>query len=253
MSISSTIKSIQDIMRKDVGVDGDAQRIGQLVWMFFLKIYDDKETEYELLNDDYRSPIPEALRWRNWAANPEGMTGDDLLDFVNNQLFKTLKDLQPQHNDQRGFVIRSVFEDAYNYMKSGHLIRQVINKIVEGIDFNKVQDRHLFGDLYEQILRDLQNAGNAGEYYTPRPVTQFMVDMVAPQLGEKILDPACGTGGFLACAIDHKRNRYMKNAADEAVLVASIHGVEKKPLPHLLHPPPMPPKSWIGTMSSKLI
>jgi len=113
MSISSTIKSIQDIMRKDVGVDGDAQRIGQLVWMFFLKIYDDKESEYELLDDHYRSPIPEPLRWRNWAANPEGMTGDELLDFVNNQLFKTLKDLQPQHNDQRGFVIRSVFEDAY--------------------------------------------------------------------------------------------------------------------------------------------
>ncbi|MDD2743677.1 MAG: class I SAM-dependent DNA methyltransferase [Rhodocyclaceae bacterium] len=234
MSISSTIKSIQDIMRKDVGVDGDAQRIGQLVWMFFLKIYDDKETEYELLNDDYRSPIPEALRWRNWAANPEGMTGDELLDFVNNQLFKTLKDLQPQHNDPRGFVIRSVFEDAYNYMKSGHLIRQVINKIVEGIDFNKVQDRHLFGDLYEQILRDLQNAGNAGEYYTPRPVTQFMVDMVAPQLGEKILDPACGTGGFLTCAIETVRKNHVQTVEQEQLLQASIFGVEKKPLPHLL-------------------
>lgn len=238
MSISTTIKSIQDIMRKDVGVDGDAQRIGQLVWMFFLKIYDDKETEYELLDDDYRSPIPEPFRWRNWAANPEGMTGDELLDFINNQLFPSLKDLTPaggfEKADKRGYVIRSVFEDAYNYMKSGHLMRQVINKIVEGVDFNKAQDRHLFGDLYEQILRDLQNAGNAGEYYTPRPVTQFMVDMVAPQLGEKILDPACGTGGFLTCAIEYVRKHHVKTVEQEQLLQASIYGVEKKPLPHLL-------------------
>ncbi|MCC4118618.1 type I restriction-modification system subunit M [Aromatoleum toluclasticum] len=234
MSISSTIKSIQDIMRKDVGVDGDAQRIGQLVWMLFLKIYDDKETEYELLDDDYRSPIPEPLRWRNWAANTEGMTGDDLLEFINNELFPKLKNLEPKGGDKRGFVIRGVFEDAYNYMKSGHLMRQVINKIVEGIDFNKAQDRHLFGDLYEQILRDLQNAGNAGEYYTPRPVTQFMVDMTAPQLGEKIMDPACGTGGFLTCAIEYVRKHHVKTVEQEQSLQPSIFGVEKKPLPHLL-------------------
>ena len=237
MSLSTTIKSIQDIMRKDVGVDGDAQRIGQLVWMFFLKIYDDKETEYELLeaNDgDYRSPIPEPLRWRNWAADPEGMTGDELLDFINIRLFPTLKNLQPAHADRRGFVIRGVFEDAYNYMKSGHLMRQVINRIVAGVDFNKAQDRHLFGDLYEQILRDLQNAGNAGEYYTPRPVTQFMVDAVAPRLGEKILDPACGTGGFLTCAIEHVRKQHVKTVEDEQLLQRCINGVEKKPLPHLL-------------------
>ena len=224
-------------MRKDVGVDGDAQRIGQLVWMFFLKIYDDKETEYELLeaNDgDYRSPIPEPLRWRHWAADPEGMTGDELLDFINIQLFPTLKNLQPAHDDRRGFVIRGVFEDAYNYMKSGHLMRQVINKIVAGVDFNKAQDRHLFGDLYEQILRDLQNAGNAGEYYTPRPVTQFMVDAVDPKLGEKILDPACGTGGFLTCAIEHVRKQHVKTVEDEQLLQQCINGVEKKPLPHLL-------------------
>ena len=169
MSLSATIKSIQAIMRKDVGVDGDAQRIGQLVWMFFLKIYDDKETEHELLDDHYKSPIPEALRWRNWAADPEGMTGDELLDFVNNQLFPTLKNLQPVGNDKRGFVIRGVFEDAYNYMKSGHLMRQVINKIVESIDFNKAQDRHLFGDLYEQILRDLQNAAMRASITRPAP------------------------------------------------------------------------------------
>jgi len=234
MSISTTIKSIQDIMRKDTGVDGDAQRIGQLVWMFFLKIYDDKETEYELFDDHYKSPIPEHLRWRNWAADAEGMTGDELLDFVNIQLFPTLKSLQVKGDDKRGFVIRGVFEDAYNYMKSGHLMRQVINKIVGGIDFNKAQDRHLFGDLYEQILRDLQNAGNAGEYYTPRPVTQFMVDMTAPQLGEKIMDPACGTGGFLTCAIEYVRKQHVKTVEQEQLLQQSIFGVEKKPLPHLL-------------------
>jgi type I restriction enzyme M protein len=234
MSISTTLKSIQDIMRKDVGVDGDAQRIGQLVWMLFLKIYDDKETEYELLQEDFRSPIPEHLRWRNWAADPEGMTGDELLDFVNNTLFPKLKNLQARGDDRRAYVIRAVFEDAYNYMKSGHLMRQVINRICEGIDFNKAQDRHLFGDLYEQILRDLQSAGNAGEYYTPRPVTQFMVDMVAPRLGEQIMDPACGTGGFLACAIEHVRRHHVKTVEHERQLQASIHGVEKKPLPHLL-------------------
>ena len=234
MSISTTIKSIQDIMRKDVGVDGDAQRIGQLVWMLFLKIYDDRETEWELLDDNYRSPVPEKLRWRHWAADTEGITGDELLDFVNNQLFPTLKNLTHPADDPRGFVIRSVFEDAYNYMKSGQLMRQVINKITEGIDFNKAQDRHLFGDLYEQILRDLQNAGNAGEYYTPRPVTQFMVEMVDPKLGEPMLDPACGTGGFITCTIEHVRKRYVKTVEDERLLQASIHGVEKKPLPHLL-------------------
>ena len=234
MSISTTIKSIQDIMRKDVGVDGDAQRIGQLVWMLFLKIYDDRETEWELLDDSYRSPVPKKLRWRNWAADTEGITGDELLDFVNNQLFPTLKNLTPPANDQRGFVIRSVFEDAYNYMKSGQLMRQVINKITEGIDFNKAQDRHIFGDLYEQILRDLQNAGNAGEYYTPRPVTQFMVEMVDPKLGEPMLDPACGTGGFITCTIEHVRKQYVKTVEDEKQLQASINGVEKKPLPHLL-------------------
>ncbi len=234
MSISSTVKTIQDIMRKDAGVDGDAQRISQLVWMIFLKIFDDREAEYELLEDNYRSPIPEGLRWRNWAANPEGMTGDGLLDFVDNALFKTLKNLSlGPEADPRGFVVRAVFEDAYNYMKNGTLIRQVINKINE-IDFNNTSDRHLFGDIYEQILRDLQNAGNAGEYYTPRAVTQFMVDMVDPKLGEKILDPACGTGGFLTCALDHIRQNYVKTPAERDILQQSIIGVEKKPLPHLL-------------------
>ena len=234
MSISTTIKTIQDIMRKDVGVDGDAQRIGQLVWMLFLKILDDKEQELELLRDRYRSPIPAKLRWRNWAADPEGMTGDALLNFCNNELFPTLKELPASGPDKLAFVVQSVFEDAYQYMKSGTLLRQVINKLNEGIDFNDSQNRHLLGDMYEQILRDLQNAGNAGEYYTPRAVTQFMVERVDPQLGETVLDPACGTGGFLTCTIDHIRKHYVKTPADEQTLQASITGVEKKPLPHLL-------------------
>ena len=179
-NVSGIIKSIQDIMRKDVGVDGDAQRISQLVWMLFLKIYDDHEAELELTEDDYKSPLPNHLRWRNWAKNPEGITGDELLDFVNQQLFLSLKTkLNLQLTGAK--VIHNMFEDAYNYMKSGTLLRQVINKICE-IDFNTKSDRHTFGAIYEQILKDLQSAGNAGEFYTPRAVTAFMVDRVAPQL-----------------------------------------------------------------------
>jgi type I restriction enzyme M protein len=242
MSLSSAIKSIQDIMRKDVGVDGDAQRIGQLVWMLFLKIFDDREQEWELLHEDYRSPLPEAYRWRNWAANPEGMTGEELMSFVDNELFPALQNLTDPTTSKGGglnsspvaYVVRSVFEDAYNYMKSGQLLRQVLNKIQEAVDFNKAQERHAFGDMYEQLLRDLQSAGNAGEFYTPRPVTECMVRMVDPKLHETVMDPACGTGGFLTCTIEHKRKRHVKTPEDEAVLQASIHGVEKKPLPHLL-------------------
>lgn len=236
-NVSGIIKSIQDIMRKDVGVDGDAQRISQLVWMFFLKIYDDREAEVELLDDEgsYQSPIPEKLRWRNWATDSEGMTGENLAKFVNDELFPTLKEklvLDGPHGN-RAQVVHNVFEDAYNYMKSGTLMRQVINKICE-IDFNNSQDRHTFGSIYEQILKDLQSAGNAGEFYTPRAVTEFIVDRVDPKLKESVLDPACGTGGFLTCAIEHKRKNYVNEAKDEEALVASIHGVEKKALPHML-------------------
>jgi len=234
MSIGGTIKSIQDIMRKDAGVDGDAQRISQLVWMVFLKVFDDSEAEKELLDDAYKSPIPNRLRWRTWAKNPEGITGEPLLDFVNNDLFKTLKELPVTgKNAAISAVVRGVFEDAFNYMKSGQLLRQVVNKLND-IDFNKAADRHQFGDIYETILADLQSAGNAGEYYTPRAVTQFIVDMLDPQLGEKFFDPACGTGGFLTCAIEHVRKRYVKSAKDEERLQSSIFGVEKKQLPHLL-------------------
>ncbi len=234
MSISTNIKSIQDIMRKDVGVDGDAQRLGQLVWMLFLKIFDDRETQWELLQDNYKSPLPEKFRWRNWASNSEGITGDELKTFIDNEMFPALQNLEAKGNDQRAYVIRSVFEDAYNYMKSGQLIRQVINKIQGSIDFNKAQERHLFGDMYEQLLRDLQAAGNAGEFYTPRAITEFMVRMINPKLGEKIMDPACGTGGFLTSCIEYVRKRDVKTVEDETILQNNINGVEKKPLPHLL-------------------
>ena len=234
MSLSTLIKSIQDIMRQDAGVDGDAQRISQLTWILFLKIFDDHETELEVMRGDYRSPLPEHYRWRNWAANPEGLTGEPLLEFVNLQVFPKLKGLNASVEiNPRAWVVQQVFEDAYNYMKSGHLLRQVINK-VQGIDFNNRNDRHLFNDLYEKILRDLQSAGNAGEFYTPRAVTQFMTDMVDPQLGEMVLDPACGTGGFLTCAIEHVRKHHVRTVEDEQLLQQCINGVEKKPLPHLL-------------------
>jgi len=235
MSVRNTVKSIQDIMRQDSGVDGDAQRISQLCWMFFLKIIDDQDQQLELMQDGYKSPIPEELRWQTWAADLEGITGDELLTFINTQLFPQLKELTvTAKNGERRRVVRDVFEDAYNYMKSGQLLRQVINKLNEGIDFNKSDDRHLFGDIYEQLLRDLQNAGNAGEYYTPRAVTQFMVERTNPKLGELIFDPACGTGGFLTCALEHIRKHEVKSPDDEQRLQASIRGVEKKPLPHLL-------------------
>ncbi len=214
MAVSTTIKTIQDIMRKDAGVDGDAQRISQMGWMLFLKIFDDKEKENELVKKGYRSPIPERLRWRNWAANPEGVTGDVLLKFIDADLFPTLKELSGDAgSDGSGILVRNVFEDSNNYMKNGTLIRQVANKINE-IDFNRSEDRHLFGEIYEKILKDLQSAGNAGEFYTPRAVTQFMVDMVDPKLGESILDPACGTGGFLVCAIENIR-KSVKTLKDE--------------------------------------
>lgn len=230
-NITSVIKTIRDIMRKDTGVDGDAQRISQMVWMLFMKIFADKEEEWEITIDDYESPIPAKLKWQNWAADEEGMTGDQLMEFINNELFPALKELDAATSPQAK-IIRAVFEDTYNYMKNGTLFRQVINQINK-IDFNSSDDRHLFNDIYETILKELQSAGSSGEYYTPRAVTQFMVDMTNPQLGERMLDPACGTGGFLTCAIEHLRKQ-VNTPADRQVLQNSLLGVEKKPLPHLL-------------------
>jgi type I restriction enzyme M protein len=202
--------------------------------MFFLKIIDDQDQQLEIMQDHYRSPIPEALQWRTWAADPEGMTGDALLAFINTELFPKLKELPTTgKNANRSLVVRSVFEDAYNYMKSGQLLRQVINKI-SGVDFNDLSERKHFGDIYEQLLNDLQSAGNAGEYYTPRAVTAFMVDRIDPKPGEILFDPSCGTGGFLTCAIRHMRDRYVKKVEDEQALQTSLRAVEKKQLPHML-------------------
>ena len=202
-------------MRKDAGTYGDAQRLEQLGWMLFLKILDDHETEQELLQDHYRSPLPAEHRWRNWAGDEEGITGDALLGFINNSLLPALKSLTGSATKIAG-VIRMVFQDANNYMKNGTLMRQVVNKI-NAIDFNASDDRHMFGDIYEQLLRDLQSAGNAGEFYTPRAVTQFIVEQVNPQLGESILDPACGTGGFLVCAIEHLRKQAKRLAKERSL------------------------------------
>ena len=233
MSISTVIKSIQDIMRKDDGVDGDAQRLGQLSWLLFLKIFDAQEEDIEFEQSNYRSPIPEEYLWRNWAADKQGITGEELLDFVNNNLLPDIKALQaPLASNPRGFVVREGLSEAFNYMKSGTLLRQVINKLND-IDFASSEERHLFGDIYEQLLRDLQAAGNSGEFYTPRAVTRFAVQMVDPKLGESIYDPACGTGGFLACSIDLLREQ-IKTAEDQQVFQTAVSGIEKKQLPHLL-------------------
>ena len=234
MSISNIVKSIQNIMLSDQGVDGDAQRISQLSWMLFLKILDDSEWNYEL-DESYISPIPEDLRWRNWAADDEGITGEELLNFVNNRLFPTLKDPEVMltASNGRGRMIYNIFMDAFNYMKNGTLMRQIINRINE-IDFASLQDRHVFNDIYEKILKDLQSAGNSGEFYTPRPVTQFMTDMLNPRLGEVVLDPACGTGGFLVCALENIRKQDVHTPQDRLVLQKSIQGIEKKSLPHML-------------------
>ena len=233
MSISTVIKSIQDIMRKDDGVDGDAQRLSQLSWLLFLKIFDAQEEDLEFEQANYRAPIPEQYLWRNWAADKQGMTGEELMDFVNNQLLPEIKMLQaPLASNPRGFVVREGLSEAFNYMKNGTLLRQVINKLND-IDFTSSEERHLFGDIYEQLLRDLQAAGNSGEFYTPRAVTRFAVQMIDPKLGESIYDPACGTGGFLACSIDLLKNQ-IKTAEDQKVFQTSVSGIEKKQLPHLL-------------------
>jgi type I restriction enzyme M protein len=230
MNITTNIKAIRDIMRKDTGVDGDAQRISQMVWMLFMKIFSDKEEEWEITIDDYESPIPDHYKWDAWAADDEGLTGDELMSFINNELFPALKDLDITISPQAK-IIRSVFDDTYNYMKNGTLFRQVINEINK-IDFNS-DDRHLFNDIYETILKELQSAGSSGEYYTPRAVTQFMVDITNPKLGESILDPACGTGGFLVCSIEHI-DKQVNTPEQRELFQKSINGVEKKPLPHLL-------------------
>lgn len=231
-NIGNIIKTLQNIMRKDAGVSGDAQRIEQLGWMISLKILDDKDQELELTSDNYKSPIPEPLQWRVWAADSEGLTGDGLRDFIDKELFPTLKNMDVSDGNKRSIIVKEIFEGTNNYMKNGTTIRQVLNKLNE-IDFNNSQDRHLFGDIYESILRDLQSAGNYGEFYTPRAITEIMTEILNPRLGDVVLDPACGTGGFLTCAIEHIRKE-VKTADDFQLLSKNIRGSELKPLPFML-------------------
>ena len=231
-NISGIIESIRKIMWQDTGLNGDAQRIEQLGWMLFLKIFCDKDKELELMNDNYKSPIPKKFRWDSWAGNDEGMTGDELLNFVDRNLFPELRNIDVSSGNRRALIVREVFEGNNNYMKSGINIRKVLNKMNE-LDFNIAKDRHAFGELYENILKELQSAGKSGEFYTPRAITQFITDIVDPKIGEKILDPACGTGGYLTCAIEHLKNQ-AKTVKDQKSIQENIIGWEYKPLPYLL-------------------
>lgn len=259
MNLSTTIKSIQDIMRKDDGVDGDAQRIGQLTWMLFLKIYDQREDEWEDDAKDqrkmFKSVLPDECRWRNWAAYKDGkpqIAANELIQYVNGTVFPRLKELTVDgikrakgetdeyvsEQKARAKVVREVFVDSNNYMKTGTLMLAVIEKLDEAINFHDLKSREQLGDIYEQILNDLRSAGNAGEFYTPRAVTSFMVQMVNPELKkrETVLDPACGTGGFLTATIEHFKKQLTKksSADDKKAIEECLWGIEKKQLPHLL-------------------
>ncbi|WP_337538323.1 class I SAM-dependent DNA methyltransferase [Suilimivivens sp.] len=233
---SGFVKRIRDIMRMDAGINGDAQRIEQMVWMLFLKVYDAKEDDWEINEDNYTSIIPENCRWRNWAKadeNGHAITGDVLLDFVNNTLFPTLKGLSiTSQTPVKKAIVKSTFEDANNYMKDGVYLRQVVD-VIDEIEFDDVKESHAFGFVYEEILRDLQSAGSSGEFYTPRAVTDFMAMMIKPKLGECMADFACGTGGFITSWLS-QLSKQVTNTEEQKQLDDSIYGVEKKPFPYLL-------------------
>lgn len=240
MAVNNIVKRIQNIMRQDAGVNGDAQRIEQMTWMFFLKVYDTQEETWEIKayreGKTYVSIIPEELRWRNWAVDEKdgkALTGDALLSLVNDRLFPTLKNIEVTRETPRSkAIVKDVFENINQYMKNGTLLRQVINVINE-IEFDDAQDRHLFGDIYEGILKDLQSAGNAGEFYTPRALTDFIVEMLHPHLGETFGDFTSGTGGFLTSALKYLEPQ-IKTAEDGKLYQNAIMGQEWKPLPYLL-------------------
>lgn len=236
MGLNNFVKALQKIMRGDSGINGDAQRIEQMTWLLFLKVYDAKEEDWEFHDDNYESIIPEELRWRNWAVDRKdgkALTGQDLLDFVNIKLFPTLKGLKITENTPiKKLIVKAVFEDSNQYMKDGILLRQVINEI-DAIDFDEYDERHAFGEIYETILKSLQSAGNAGEFYTPRAVTDFMAKMVQPKLGEWVGDFACGTGGFLTSTLKLLEPQ-ISTIEDREHYNKRIYGIEKKPLPYLL-------------------
>ena len=223
-------------MRNDAGINGDAQRIEQMAWMLFLKVYDAKESDWEFDDDNYVSIIPENCRWSNWAVDDRSgnaMTGDALLDFVNNTLFPTLKNLDVNKETPiKKSIVKTTFEDANNYMKDGVLLRQIIN-IIDELDLGDYEESHAFGVIYETILKELQSAGSSGEYYTPRAVTDFMAKMIKPQIGENVADFACGTGGFLTSWLK-ELNKIVKSTDDVEAYENSVYGIEKKQFPYML-------------------
>lgn len=235
-SLSNFVKRIRDIMRNDAGINGDAQRIEQIAWMLFLKVYDAKEQDWAMDEDAYQSIIPEKCRWSSWAVDDKSgsaMTGDTLMNFVNNTLFPTLKglDVTPDTPIKKS-IVRTTFEDANNYMKDGVLLRQVIN-VIDELDLSDYEESHSFGIIYETILRELQSAGSAGEFYTPRAVTEFMAKMIQPKIGERMADFACGTGGFITSWLKEMAP-LIKTTDDQAQYENSIYGIEKKQFPYML-------------------
>ena len=234
-NLSGFVKRLRDIMRNDAGINGDAQRIEQIAWMLFLKVYDAKEQDWEWADENYVSIIPENCRWANWAHDEtgKGMTGDALLDFVNNTLFPTLKKLPVDATTPiKKAIVQTTFSDANNYMKDGVLLRQVINEI-DDLDLSDYEESHAFGEIYESILKELQSAGSAGEFYTPRAVTQFMAQMIDPQIGEHMADFACGTGGFITSWLTELKKK-VQTVDDEKKYSESIYGIEKKQFPYML-------------------
>lgn len=249
-NLSGFVKRIRDIMWNDAGVNGDAQRIEQMAWILFLKVYDAKEQDWEFDDENYESIIPEACRWQNWAADDRSgsaMTGDKLLSFVNNTLFPVLKGNDIKDSNGRILIpgvkvdsstpikkaiVQTTFADANQYMKDGVLLRQVIN-IIDDLDLTDYEESHAFGEIYESILRELQSAGSSGEFYTPRAVTDFMAKLINPQIGETVADFACGTGGFLTSWLNELREN-VKTTEDREKYATSIYGIEKKPFPYTL-------------------
>lgn len=223
-------------MRNDAGINGDAQRIEQIAWMLFLKVYDAREQDWEFGDEDYQSILPEACRWQNWAHDDRtgaAMTGDRLLDFVNNTLFPTLKKLPVDADTPiQKAIVQTTFADANNYMKDGVLLRQVLN-VIDELDLGDYQESHAFGEIYEAILKELQSAGSAGEFYTPRAVTDFMAQVIKPRIGETMADFACGTGGFLVSWLKELKKQ-VKTTQDEEAYGNSIYGMEKKQFPYML-------------------
>ena len=235
-NLSGFVKRLRDIMRNDAGINGDAQRIEQIAWMLFLKVYDAKEQDWEWDDDNYVSIIPDDCRWANWAVDDHSgtaMTGDRLLDFVNNTLFPTLKNLPVTADTSiKKSIVQTTFADANNYMKDGVLLRQVIN-VIDELDLSDYEESHAFGEIYESILKELQSAGSSGEYYTPRAVTDFMAKMIRPKIGEKMADFACGTGGFITSWLK-ELDKQVNTTEDKEAYGNSIYGIEKKQFPYML-------------------